>query len=412
MLKLMIDNKTGHLRKTPIAIILAMIIAIFIISMILCVKVSEDLMEITESSIKNDLISTSLAAVEILDIEAFASYESLEDVEADWDSYVQIRQKLRSLAKSVNAEYIYALKKIDGEYYFVFDTDTENEEIFITYDIYNVHRAAFSGVRAADVLNVEDEWGSYNTGAVPIFHDGEVVGIMSVDKADSYLMESRSSSVVNITILAVLLLALLGALTAFLLYLLRKVKDMQVVLRGMAHNDTITGLPNRLYLFEYLNEHMSNTPDVPFALVFIDLDNFKSVNDQAGHDAGDELLRKIAEFLQSESAQATTFHPTAGHLNVSARVGGDEFIQIYPGASTVEDAEAIAHRLFNAFKPAEISRYIEKYNVSLSVGIALYPSHSESYHALIKYADAAMYEAKRSGKKQFRIYSDGMVAEE
>ena len=257
-----------------------------------------------------------------------------------------------------------------------------------------------------------DEYGSFNTGAVPIYRYSNLVGIICTDIQDTLITENRRASQQNGIILAVSMAVVLAALMSFLFYLLRKIKDTQGDLRRMAHNDHITGLPNRLYLFEYLDEHMALKPKVPFALVFIDLDNFKSVNDLAGHDAGDELLQKIGSFLNIESRNAKTFHPSAGYLNVSARVGGDEFIMVYPGASTKEDAERIVGQIYDDFKPAKISRLIDKYHVSLSIGVALYPYHSENYHALIKYADTAMYQAKKAGKGQYRIYTENMRGKE
>lgn len=408
MLKIMIDDKTGKLRKTPIAVISALVVLVFAIAVFLNWKNTDELTGITETSIKSELISISLAAAEILDVEAFDSYNSKEDVAADQEAYDEVLAALRALQSSVGAEYIYALKEIGGEYYFIFDTDSETNTLFFQYEIYPVHVAAFRGERSADVLNVQDEYGSFNTGAVPIYLDGKIIGIICTDIEDTLLIESTNASIRNSVILAAALVIVLAALMWFLLYLLKKIKKMQENLHHMANNDTITGLPNRRYLFEYLDGHMAYQKDVPFALVFIDLDNFKSVNDLAGHDAGDELLRKIGHFLNDESKNAKTFHPSAGYLNVSARVGGDEFIQVYPGAATKEDAVLIAEHLFEAFKPEKISRYIEQYKVGLSIGIALYPYHSENYHAIIKYADSAMYEAKRAGKSQYRVYTEGM----
>ena len=156
------------------------------------------------------------------------------------------------------------------------------------------------------------------------------------------------------------------------------------------------------------------------ASTLIDLGNFKQVNDSAGHDAGDELLRKNAEFLQQQSStfmenmkgKAVTFRPTAGLLNVSARVGGDEFIQVFPGAATAEDAARIAEYLLENFKTNEISGYVAHYQVTLSIGIALFPRHAEGHHVLIKYADTAMYHAKKTGKSQYCIYADGLLGKD
>lgn len=141
------------------------------------------------------------------------------------------------------------------------------------------------------------------------------------------------------------------------------------------------------------------------------MDNFKLVNDNAGHDAGDELLRHIAQYLDSTAENAKSFRPSAGQLNIAARVGGDEFIQVVNGVDTAEKAAEVAKHLLENFQSEQIDRYIEKYKVGMSIGVALYPYHSANYHVLIKYADVAMYHAKHGGKNQYRIYTEEMSQE-
>lgn len=101
---------------------------------------------------------------------------------------------LRYLCDSIGAQYIYALKKQGCSYVFVFDTDTEDEEIFIRYDLPPVHEAAFAGCNTAKVMNVADNYGSFDTGAVPIWQGGKVVGIICTDIADEYLEKSYTTA--------------------------------------------------------------------------------------------------------------------------------------------------------------------------------------------------------------------------
>ena len=103
---------------------------------------------------------------------------------------------------------------------------------------------------------------------------------------------------------------------------------------------------------------------------------------------------------------ATAFRPSAGQLNIAARVGGDEFIQVVHGAGDADKAGELARHLLDNFNQANLGRYIEKYKIGLIIGIALYPYHSDNYHVLIKYADVAMYNAKHNGKNQHCIYDD------
>lgn len=186
---------------------------------------------------------------------------------------------------------------------------------------------------------------------------------------------------------------------------------MQTKLKRQALYDNVTNLPNRQYLMDYLARLTSGPEKTPFAILFIDLDNFKLVNDNAGHDAGDELLRHIAQYLDSSAENVKSFRPSAGQLNIAARVGGDEFIQVVNGVDNEEKAAEVARHLLDNFKSEHVDRYIDKYNVGMSIGVALYPFHSDNYHVLIKYADVAMYHAKHGGKNQYTIYTDEMSQE-
>jgi diguanylate cyclase (GGDEF)-like protein len=377
-------------------------------------KNTSDLSEILERSIKSELISTSIAAREIIDVDRFYSYNSMSDILSDWEAYSETLESLRSLKRMVGATYIYALKLIDGTYYFVFDTDEYDDTLLDPYDISYVHERAFRGEDYAGIMNVIDEFGSFNTGAVPIWKDNKVIGIISTDIEDTLVQASRSASARNAAVLIVSLVATIGIMIVTVWLLLRNVRKMQEQLFRMANFDVLTDLPNRQYLLTYLGEVSERAlkHNEPFAFLLIDLDNFKNVNDGAGHDAGDELLRNISVYLGNIHESSKSFRPPAGILNVSARVGGDEFVQIIPGISTEAEAELAAKKVLDNFHLQSISPFIKKYNVGLSIGIALFPSHSSNFHVLIKYADIAMYHAKREGKHTYRVFNHEMGGED
>lgn len=402
------DNKKFNKRTKQYTFYLITIffIIVILVAVAMNLRNSVEQRNIIEDSVKSQLISISIAASEIIDVNEFEAYNSVEDT-LNNPNYEKTLMQLRNLSNDVGANYIYALKKIGDEYYFVFDTDTEDEEIFIPYEISPVHRLAFAGNETADVMNVDDLYGSFNTGAVPLWKDGRVIGIISTDIEDVYLERSIRITAINSAVLVIVLLIAMAVAFIIINRLLKRVKHMQNRLEYLAHYDNVTSLPNRQYLMEYLEE-LSKDKKTSFALLFIDLDNFKLVNDTAGHDAGDELLRYIATFLKGSSENVKSFRPAAGQLNIAARVGGDEFIQVISGIGTEEEAVTVGEKLLNDFKAHTNERYIEKYNVGMSVGIALYPFHSENYHVLIKYADIAMYHAKRSGKNCFMVYDDEM----
>ena len=421
------QHRQHTLQRTGILMVIGFFMVMIAIVITMDRKNANDLMKNTtnlshmlESSIKAHVISTSLAAREIIDIDKFDAYDSSTDAEKDGAAYMQTLTRLRQLQKDTGSKYIYALKRLDDEkYYFVFDTDPENETIesvFVEYEPATVHAQAFMGREAAE-LDMSDEYGRYHTGAVPIRKNNRVIGIISTDvdntlwdQGNNLLDASMVAVHANFNYLAATITLAMLAMLLLASILLRRLQTMQNKLFRLANYDTITGLPNRQYLMDYLAmiSAIGNRNKEPFALLFIDLDNFKKINDNAGHDAGDALLRHIAAYLDSVNENARLFHPSAGVLNVSARVGGDEFIQIFPGVSSETDAGSIAQKILDNFSSQALSRYIEKYKIGLSIGIALYPFHSENYNVLIKYADVAMYHAKNSGKNAYRIYEDEM----
>lgn len=406
------DGKmTKRQRSSAVIALLLFFVVILGVVVGMNIKNSNDLQTILEESVHSQLISICVAAGEIIDVDAFISYNDASA--AQMPTYQNTLNQLRSLCKSVDAQYIYALKYVDGESIFVFDTDEEDEEVFIEYDLSPVHAAAFKGERAAAMMNVDDEYGSFNTGAVPIYKNGTVVGIIAADTEDSFLTRSLSAAKTNTFLLIILLAITMFVMLLLVLRLMKQLRGMQKKLEIQAHYDTVTGLPNRQYLMEYLaDETIHDAAKTPFALFFIDLDNFKKVNDNAGHDAGDTVLRNIAKYLDTALANTKSFRPSAGQLNISARVGGDEFVQVVHGVNNIEQASALAQQLVDNFEIEDQDRYIQKYNVGLSIGVALYPYHSENYNVLIKYADIAMYKAKSNGKNQYFIYDDELSAEE
>ncbi|HYD96955.1 MAG TPA: EAL domain-containing protein [Noviherbaspirillum sp.] len=170
-------------------------------------------------------------------------------------------------------------------------------------------------------------------------------------------------------------------------------------IRDASRRDTLTGLPNRALLFEYC-EHLlaiAQRTRSSGALLFIDLDRFKPINDTHGHDVGDQVLRQVAQRLTACTRQE----------DVVGRLGGDEFVVALPHPDDVHGPATVAGHL--------VERISEPYHVgelqlhlSPSIGISLYPRHGDNLDALIKCADAAMYEAKKAGRKRYRFYTPAL----
>jgi len=168
-------------------------------------------------------------------------------------------------------------------------------------------------------------------------------------------------------------------------------------IRHLAHHDDLTGLPNRVLFSHQLLQALARAQriDGAVAVLFLDLDRFKIINDTLGHDAGDEVLRQIANHLR-ECVRAT---------DILARVGGDEFTLIVEQFVDGQELSVIAQKLLTAMaKPLTI--VAQQYQLSGSIGIAIYPTDGTDSSSLLKNADIAMYRAKASGKNTYQFYAN------
>ncbi|RAP74145.1 EAL domain-containing protein [Paenibacillus montanisoli] len=168
-------------------------------------------------------------------------------------------------------------------------------------------------------------------------------------------------------------------------------------LRQVAYRDAVTGLGNRVFFQERLEETIlsSKSKNRRFALLFIDLDQFKLINDTLGHSYGDLLLMKVGQRL--------SMLLTCGES--LSRIGGDEFTIIMPVMKDLAHVQHTAQQVMNLFQQPFILQQIEYY-VTASIGVTIFPDHSDGAEQLMKYADAAMYRAKDEGKNNYRIYDD------
>ena len=161
-------------------------------------------------------------------------------------------------------------------------------------------------------------------------------------------------------------------------------------------HDSLTGLPNRAGLMERLDRFIASAEtnrDVRFALLFLDLDHFKQINDTLGHNAGDELLREAATRLAEHM----------GEGDFAARIGGDEFTLLLAGRLTEEEVAARIQPLLASLREPYVIEDRELF-VTASIGICLYPEHGSDPRALLQHADSAMYRVKEHGKNDFGFY--------
>jgi diguanylate cyclase (GGDEF)-like protein/PAS domain S-box-containing protein len=176
-------------------------------------------------------------------------------------------------------------------------------------------------------------------------------------------------------------------------------KEAEKKIHRLAYFDPLTGLPNRGMFQDRLRQALAlaHRENHIVCLVFLDLDNFKDVNDTYGHDFGDKLLREVAERLAGSMRESDTM----------ARLGGDEFVVILTSVTCMESTATAAQRLLSIFSNPFLIDGRKIYS-SASIGMALYPNDGQDAESLLKCADTAMYHSKDEGKSQYRFFSTEM----
>ncbi|WP_346798161.1 EAL domain-containing protein [Halomonas sp. Bachu 37] len=176
-------------------------------------------------------------------------------------------------------------------------------------------------------------------------------------------------------------------------------RENEEQIRHLAYYDPLTRLPNRRLLDDRISlaiRHAHRYAE-QLAVVFIDLDHFKQVNDTLGHALGDELLLQVSERMREKLREDDTL----------ARLGGDEFIALLPGITEFEEVALVAQRLIETVSaPFSIQNY--DFRIGCSLGISLYPADGEHAESLVQCADAAMYRAKQEGRNTYRLYRPEM----
>ncbi|NML26975.1 sensor domain-containing protein [Zoogloea dura] len=180
-----------------------------------------------------------------------------------------------------------------------------------------------------------------------------------------------------------------------------EMKASEEQIRHLAHHDTLTNLPNRFSLNEKLAQAVGlcQRTGMSLALMLIDLDRFKAINDTLGHHVGDELLIQVAKRLSA----------TVRTSDIVARLGGDEFVVVLPDGADATDAAHVADKIVRAISAPYLINGQEQ-RTSPSIGICLYPDDATEIGDLLKNADVAMYHAKAMGRGNFQFFTEGMNA--
>lgn len=172
-------------------------------------------------------------------------------------------------------------------------------------------------------------------------------------------------------------------------------------LNHLAHHDPLTDLPNRRHLLAHLEDAISRARigGTRVALLFIDLDNFKTINDSMGHVFGDRVLQAVSERLRMNSLFSRTF---------SARLGGDEFTVVCEEVSELGDVERLSRSVLEEFQRS-LNVHGRELRISVSVGACVFPDHASDSHALLRAADSALFRAKEDGRNCWSLYAPQLL---
>jgi diguanylate cyclase (GGDEF)-like protein len=222
----------------------------------------------------------------------------------------------------------------------------------------------------------------FKTGwSVPVRVRGEIVGLLNAATDKAVSEKNYQFDVLK------MLSGIMGVTLARV--------ELQAQLKYQARYDSLTGLPNRVEFNKKMDTAIAQDTLTPFTLLFIDLDRFKVVNDTMGHDIGDELLCLVTQRI----------HQQIRSNDFVARHGGDEFVVLLFDNPKNDIAITISNRIIAALKkPFQISQH--SIFIGASIGVSCYPEHSENSEELLKYADIAMYEAKKDGRDSYKLYSN------
>jgi len=179
-------------------------------------------------------------------------------------------------------------------------------------------------------------------------------------------------------------------------------KASEALVQHLAHHDVLTDLPNRALLSDRLRQALAQArrDHGKLAVLFLDLDNLKPVNDTLGHAVGDLILKEVARRLSDVVTRQS---------DTVSRLGGDEFVILLQRVNSEQDASVVADKILDTLsQPFSIDRLA--IDISASIGIAIFPQHGEDVDPLLRNADAAMYRAKNTGRNCYRFFDASMAS--
>lgn len=379
------------------------------------------------------LINLAQIAATLVDAQLHQSIQRPEQLnDPDYRRAVEPLRKLRNALPDLH--YVYTLVRDHGTFRFVLDAadpDAKSPsgrseqsgvgEVYMSdspemYEVFG--DSTHPGVPVAAAEPFTDSWGTFMGGLAPLRDaTGHQYGAIGVDvDATRYLTRLRESR--NHALLGLLPAGVLVILFGIVYYHVRlrglvavaAHKAMQKAMLDAAQEDRLTGLPNRAVFMDRLNEVMRREPRRRLAVLFLDFDRFKLINDTRGHEAGDQLLHQIARRLRAVLLPGADPQGDAPETLVS-RFGGDEFLVLIEAAEGEREPEVLAKRLLETLAQSYTLRGGEVHCLA-SIGIVICEANARPSSAaeIVRNADVAMYEAKHAGRGCFVVFDESMHA--
>jgi len=230
----------------------------------------------------------------------------------------------------------------------------------------------------------------YSLLGVPIFYDGNIIGVVCHEHIGDFRVWTTNEQEFSSLIASDISLSL-------------EIDKRKLIEKNLEHqvfHDSLTGLPNRALLLDRIEQaiiHAKRSLSL-LAVLFLDLDNFKQINDSFGHSVGDTVLISISAKLKKALRKSDTI----------ARLGGDEFIILMSEFKKIEEIDEVTAKLFHSLRLPLVIKGSELF-VTTSIGISVFPNHGTSPEILLRNADAAMYRAKEKGRNSFEFYTEDMT---
>lgn len=381
---------------------------LFFSSLFIGILVALYMVKAQETDMRNNLYTYASTIEQSIDWRPHANVLNTKPSQLKPSDLAQLEIQLKNACKANrDCHFIYLLYLESNQVKFLLDASPQPPseisqlgEVFVeaTDDL----KAAMDSRQAFVEGPVVDRWGTWVSVRMPI---------LLADKPTQFVMLNIDVAVSNWNarilkaILAPVLstFVFLGILSGFIYHarkrekLLAQLYNSTSALSEIANNDALTGLPNRRLLEDRMMQAVkaAKRSDNIVATLFLDLDHFKEVNDTHGHATGDDLLKMVAKRLTDLLRTEDTV----------ARIGGDEFVVLLSTLGEEQQAITMAEKIVNALsQPFVLSQ--QTLQLTVSVGIALYPQHADEPSDLISHADIAMYAAKRKGRNCYAMYEN------